>query len=131
MAQALRVTLFEREVRERLSSSAVEILLAGAQVLAEGRRAESATCTDRFFGSIMLTIDLASVAGSVREPCDENAAKRVAEMMAGDGRVLRRVRQLAEREAARLAGALVAVHAADVHVRAEGLRVLVDVEVGE
>ncbi|HEY7954030.1 MAG TPA: hypothetical protein VII38_02020 [Polyangia bacterium] len=131
MAQAVRVTLFEREVRERLSGPAVEILLGRAQVLAEGRRAATASCADVFFGTIMLTIDLERLAGDVREPCDAMAAERVAQMMGADARVMKRVRQLAEREAARLAGAKVQVHSADVRVRAEGTRVFVDVEIGE
>ena len=43
MARAERVTLFEREVRERLSVAAIEIVLAKAHVLSEGKRAASPT----------------------------------------------------------------------------------------
>jgi hypothetical protein len=130
MARATRVTLFEREVRERLSGPAVEILLARAQVLAEGRRAQSPTAGDAFFGSVMLTVDLRVLGGDVREPCTPALAARVAELMAADARVLKRVRRLAEAEAARL-GVKVAVHSADVRVRAEGVSVYIDVDVEE
>jgi hypothetical protein len=129
MARALRVSLYEREVRVRLSGAAVEILLARARVLAEGRRADSPTAGDAFFGSIMMTLDLRVLDGDVRESCDAQAAARVAELMAADARVLKRVRHLAEREAAKLAGAPIRVHSADVRVRAEGPFVYVDVDV--
>jgi hypothetical protein len=131
MARATRVRLFEREVREKLSGSAVEILLDRAKLIAEGERSRSKTAAQAFFGSIMLTIDLADVAAAVCERCDEPAAQRVAEMMSSDARVLRRVREMAEREASRLAGAPIRIHSGDVRFRAEGSRVLVDIEVGE
>ncbi len=76
----------------------------------------------------MLTIDLRVLNSDVRESADPALAARVAEMMAGDARVLKRLRRLAESEGARLAGAPVAVHSADVRVRAEGVCVFVDVD---
>lgn len=131
MARAVRVTLFEREVKERLSAAAVEILFGRAQVLAEGRRAKSATAGQAFFGSIMLTFDLSDLSAEVRERCDASTAGRLAAMMGADARVLRRVRQIAEREGTRLAGVPIRAHSADVRVRAEGSRVFVDVDVEE
>jgi hypothetical protein len=131
MARATRVTLFEREVRERLSGPAIDLLFARAQVLAEGQRAQSPSARDAFFGSIMITIDLDALHGDVREAADGDTAARLAALMSGDARVLRRVRAMAEHEAARLAGARVTVHSADVRVRAEGARVFVDVDVAE
>src|SRR4051812_25175151 len=131
MARATRVTLFEREVRERLSGPAIDLLLQRSKLLAEGQRSSSPTAGKAWFGSIMLTIDVADLGADVREPCDALAAERVASMVAGDGRVLKRVRQLAEREASRLAGAPIKAHLSDVRVRAEGTRVFIDVDVGE
>src|SRR5207302_653951 len=112
--------LYEREVRVRLSGPAIEILLGRARVLAEGKRAESPSAGDAFFGSIMLTIDLRMLDGDVREACDPWTATsaRVAELMAADARVLKRVRAIAEREAARLAGGPIRAHSADVRLRA-------------
>jgi hypothetical protein len=129
MARAVRVTLFQREVREKLSGAAVELLLGRARVLSEGRRAASPPAA--FFGSTMLTIELSDVAALVREPCDEAAAQRVAALLAADARVLRRVRQIAAAEAARLAGAPIATRAADVRVRAAGTAIHLDVDVEE
>lgn len=129
MARAVRVTLFEREVRERLSGAAVEILLGRAQILSEGRRAATATARDWFFGSTMLTIDLASAGEVVRELCDEAAAARAATMMAADPRVQKRVRQIAAGEAERLAGGPLAARIAEVRVRSEGTVINIDVDV--
>jgi hypothetical protein len=129
MARALRVTLFEREVRVRLSSPAVDLLLDRAQLLVEGKRAASATGGGAFFGSCMLTIDLARLAPDVRDPCDDATARRVAELLAGDTRVTRRVQKLAERETARLAGGPVTARAPDVRVRSDGNIVYIDVDV--
>jgi hypothetical protein len=41
------------------------------------------------------------------------------------------VRQIAEREATRLAGAPIRVHTADVRFRVEGARLFIDVDVAE
>jgi hypothetical protein len=128
MARASRVALFEREVRERLTASAVELLFARARLLSEGRRSDSPALGPAFFGTVMLTIELAELAPLLREALDEAAAQRIAEMMAADARVLGRVRRLATDEAARLAGAPLKVHSADVRVRAAGCRIHVDVE---
>jgi hypothetical protein len=129
MARATRVTLFEREVRERLSGPAIELLLGRAKVLAEGKRADSPTAGRAFFGSIMLTVELASVGAEVREAADAMTAERVGTLMAGDARVLKRVQKIAEREASRLAGAPIRAHLSDVRVRWQGASVFIDVDV--
>jgi hypothetical protein len=133
MAKATRVTLFEREVRERLSDAAVEILLGAAEVLSEGQVAAppvpSLPGGEAFFGSTMLTIDLAAAASVVREPCDAAAARKVAGLMAADARIARRARLVAEREAARIAGRPVRTAATEVRVRADGTCIFIDVEI--
>jgi hypothetical protein len=57
MARATRIALFEREVRERLSRAALELVLARAEVISEGQRSVRGE-RDAYFGSTMLTIDL-------------------------------------------------------------------------
>jgi hypothetical protein len=131
MARVVRVPLFVEEVRERLSNAALEILFAHANVLAEGRRADSPTARRAFFGSVMITIDLASAAGELRDACSPEAAARVAVLLQEDARACKRLRQLAEQEASRLAGAAIRVHSADLRVRAAESRVLVDVDFEE
>jgi hypothetical protein len=131
MARVQRVTLFEREIREKLSVAAIEILLERAKILSEGQRSASATAKARWFGSTMITVDVAALGDAVREPCDARAAARVAELVSGDARVTRRVQRIAGREADRLAGATVRVRASDVRVRVQGTLVHLDVDVEE
>jgi len=131
MARAARVTLFEREIRERLSVAAIDILLENARVLSEGKRAASASAARAYFGSTMITVDVAALTDVVRDPCDARAAVRIAELMRGDARLTRRVHKLAEREAQRLAGAPVNVRVNEVRVRAQGTLVYLDVDVEE
>lgn len=131
MARVQRVTLFEREVRHKLSAAAIEILLERAHVLSEGQRSASATAKARWFGSTMITVDVAALGDAVREPCDAAAAGRVAALVAADARVIKRVQRLAGREADRLAGATVRVRAGDVRVRVQGTLVHLDVDVEE
>ena len=77
----------------------------------------------------MLTIALADLGASVRERCDEAAAKRTAALIASDARVGRRVREIAEREACRISERRLPAVVAEVRVRAEGTKVFVDVDV--
>ncbi len=129
MARATRVTLFEREVREKLSASAVEILFQRAHVLSEGRRASSPTAGAAFFGSTMLTLDLRELADVVRDPPDAVTAAKLATLIESDARAKTRIRQIAAREAERLAGGPTAARAVDFRVRTEGASVYIDVDV--
>lgn len=131
MARAARVTLFEREVREKLSVAAIEILVERARILSEGKRAAAPTAKSRYFGSTMITVDVATLGELVREPCDARAAARVAELIRGDGRVSRRVQRIAAREAERLAGGPIRVRSSEVRVRTQGTLVHLDVDVEE
>jgi hypothetical protein len=131
MARAERVTLFEREIREKLSLAAIEILLSRAKVLSEGQRSQSATAQQAWFGSTMLTLDVAALGDVVRDAVDARAAARVADLIRGDARVTRRVQRIAEREAQRLADGPVRAKAADVRVRAQGTLIYLDVDVEE
>jgi hypothetical protein len=131
MARVVRVTLFEREVREKLSVAAIEILVERARILSEGKRSAAPTAKARYFGSTMLTVDVAMLGELVREPCDARAAARVAELIRDDARVTKRVQKIATREAERLAGGPVRVRAGDVRVRAQGTFVYLDVDVEE
>lgn len=128
MAKASRVTLFEREVHERLSQPALEILLNSAEVLSEGQRVDSLRGGGAVYGSTMLTIDLAKVSGRVRENCNEEAALRVAGEIATDQRVGTRLKELASEVACRLAGAPVEKLSTEVRVRTRGAVVFIDID---
>src|SRR5689334_22335183 len=112
MARAARVTLFEREIRERLSRVALEILFDAADVLSEGQVQER-----RYFGSTMITIDLARHAELLREPCDAITARHTAALLEKDARAVSRIRRIADREARRLAGTQLARIATELHFR--------------
>jgi hypothetical protein len=131
MARVARVTLFEREIRERLSVAAVEILLERARILSEGKRSASPTAKSAWFGSTMLTIDVATLGDVVREACDARSAARVADLIRDDARVTRRVQKIAAREAERLADGPLRVRPGDVRVRSQGTHIYLDVDVEE
>jgi hypothetical protein len=128
MARATRVTLFEREVRERLSRAAMDLVFARADRLSEGQR-QVRGGTDSYFGSTMLTIDLVSFAGVLRDPCDAGTARRLAALIESDSSIPRRIRDIAEREATRIAAARLKEVRTQVAVRAQGAKVFIDVDV--
>lgn len=122
LAQARRVALFAREIRESLSQAALDIIFARVEVLSEGR-----TSGSDFFATVMLTADLAT-AGELRDVVDAATARRVAELLLGDDRARRLALVRARAEAERLCGAKLAKAQADVRVRAAGTRVHLDVD---
>jgi hypothetical protein len=123
-ATARRVSLFEREIRIKLSSAAIEILLDAAEVLSEGQPQG-----DRWFGSTMITVDLSRLADAVREECDAASALRVAELVAADPRIRARARTIAAAEAEAQAGGRLARVAVDLRARAVGALVHIDLDV--
>lgn len=124
MAPATRVSLFEREIRWKLSAAAIDILFDAAHVLSEGEQLGGS-----WSGSTMITIDLTSAAEVVREDCDAGTARRVAALLAEDPRAKVRARELAAAEAADRAGSRLARVDIDMRVRASGARVHVDLDV--
>ena len=124
MAIVRRVALFEREIRVRLSSAAIDILFDGAEVLSEGQRQGNG-----YFGSTMVTIDLGRLTAALREPCDASSARRVAELCASDPRVKARARALAAADAETRAGGKLARVTVDHKTRAVGARVHIDLDV--
>jgi hypothetical protein len=127
-AAAVAAALFEREVRERLSRSALDLLFARAEVISEGQRSVRGG-RDAYFGSTMLTLDLPAVAVLLRDACDAGTARRLATLMETDAGVGRRVEELAAREAARVAGAVPRAVSTHVTIRAQGAKVFIDVDV--
>ncbi|HWM85867.1 MAG TPA: hypothetical protein VNO33_08510 [Kofleriaceae bacterium] len=123
MAAVRRVSLFEREIRVGLSSAAIEILFDLASVLSEGARE-----ADGYYGSTMITIELARAAALVSDPCDASTIRRLADLVAGDARVRERARALAAAEADRLAGAPLRRAQFDLRVRESGRHLHIDVE---
>jgi hypothetical protein len=124
MAPARRVSLYEREIRVHLGTAAIDVLFELAEVLSEGQRQGR-----RYFGSTMLTFDLARARAAVRDACDASDARQIAALLERDARVEARARALACEAAARRAGAPLARVEVEVRVRADGVRVHVDLDV--
>src|SRR5207237_442114 len=83
MARAVRIALFQREIRVRLSPAALDLLFARADVISEGQRAVRGG-RDSYFGSTMLTLDLPSLAPLLSDACDAGTARRLAALLEGD-----------------------------------------------
>ena len=128
MARATRITLFEREVRERLSRAALDVIFTRADRLSEGQR-QTRGGREAFFGSTMLTVDLAAFADILRDACDAGTAHRLAALMESDATVPRRIREIAEREATRIAAVRLKDLRIQIAVRAQGAKVFIDVDV--
>src|SRR3954469_20443905 len=128
LARVQRIALFEREVRQRLSRAARDLVFERAEVISEGQKSTRAG-QPVYFGSTMLTIDLEALAPQLRESCDAGTARHLATLLAGDSAVASRVKSVAKREAARIAGGRLQSVATEVKVSARGARVFIDVDV--
>jgi hypothetical protein len=124
MVTARRVSLFQREIRMSLSSAAIEILFDLAAVLSEGHVEGEA-----YFGSTMVTFDLARASHLVSDPCDAAAARRLCDELAADPRLRARAHALAQAEAERIAGRPLAEVAVDLRTRASGAHIDLDLDV--
>lgn len=124
MASAQRVSLFSRRIEVSLSTAAIDILFERAVVLSEGGASGAS-----YYGSTMVTFDLARAAELVREPCDAATLKRVGELLAGDPRIRERARRLAIDEAGRNAGSPVIAAQVDLRVSASGNQLHLDLDV--
>ena len=128
MARATRIALFEREVRERLSRAALELVLGRAEVMSEGQRGLR-NGRDAYFGSTMMTIDLPSLDLLLRDACDAGTARRLAELLESDAEAGTRIEALAETEAARVAGAAPKSVSTHVTIRLQAAKVFIDIDV--
>jgi len=128
LARVHRITLFEREIRERLSPAALDVLFARADVISEGQQATRAGAAE-YVGSTMLTFDLGAMSPVLRDACDAATARRLAHLLEGDAAVAGRVKSLAAAETARVTGARPRALNTEMRVEARGARVFIDVDV--
>ena len=94
MASAHRVSLFEKRIELRLSSSAVNILFEHAHVLSEGQLEE-----DGYFGSSMITVDLDRAAELISDRRSTDNMSKLGQLLARDPRILKKAKLIAIREA--------------------------------
>ncbi len=118
------MSLFAREIRVFLSSAAIDILLRAASVLSEGQIDD-----DRYYGSTMVTIDVARAAELVSDACDITTAELVADLLETDTVFLARARRIATTEAQRLAGRALRGMQIDLRIRRTGNHLNVDMDV--
>ena len=128
MTRATRITLFEREVRERLSPAALDVAFDRAELLSEGQPTERGG-RRVYFGSTMMTVDLPALGEILRETCDAATARRFATLLQEDTTVSKRIQVIAEREAARLLGSAPRELRTHVTIYAQGAKVFLDVDV--
>ena len=128
MARVQRITLFEREVREKLSRAALELLLARLEVLSEGQRTHR-NGRDLYFGSTMMTADLARLTDVVRDDPDEPTAVRLVKVLEGDDTARARLLAIAVKEANRIACVPLVRVETHLAIRADVHRVYADVDV--
>ncbi len=124
MASAARVSLFSRQIEIGLSSAAIDILFDKAVVLSEGGVQGNA-----YYGSTMVTFDLARAAALVSDSCDAATVKRVSELIAHDDRIKERARALGAEEARRCAAVPLAPPQVDLRVNASGSHLHLDLDV--
>ena len=125
MAVARRISLFRREVIERVSPAAIEVLFTASARISEGQVARDG----RYYGSTMLTIDLESLRDHVADRCEATTAARLSKAMEEERSIHEAAARLALEEARRIAGRRLRRVEADVRVRTEGTKVFIDVDV--
>lgn len=128
MARASRLTLFEREVRERLSRAAMDVVFARAESISEGQ-CQSRGGREAYFGSTMLTIDLNALGDVLRDAGEPGTPQRLVPLMELDPEVAVRIREIAAREATRIAVARLKDLKTHVSIRAQEQRIFIDVDV--
>ena len=124
MAVARRVSLFEREVRIRLASVAVDLLHDAARVLSEGELVGNV-----YAGSTMLTVSLERTTDRISDPPDASTAHKVALLYASDERCREHARRVALAEARRTAGCDLTAPNIDVESRARGSELFLSLNV--
>jgi hypothetical protein len=77
----------------------------------------------------MLTMDLPSLTDALRDECDAGTAHRLVALMGSDETLPHRIREIAEREAIRIAASRLKDVRTHVVFRAQGAKVFIDVDV--
>lgn len=120
-------TIVERR-SESLSREAEEQLFRAAEVLSEGSVRDAGDGAS-WFGSTMITFDLAKVEASLRGPIDDEARARLARIVEGSVRVRLRATRMARHEVARrLPDRTLGTAQVETRVRIVGDKLHVDID---
>ncbi len=128
MARALRIAMFEREVRERLSRAALDAILARAEIISEGQRSVR-NGQDGYMGSTMATLDLDNLNEVVREPADAGTAQRLVALLRADVTMKARIDAMACNEVHRVTGTRPKAVRTEIQIRSQGARLFIDADV--
>ena len=120
--------LFQREVTERLSPAALELLLSRAEVFVEGGAIKGGSAAGAFYGSAMLTLDLTRCADRLRAPHDEVTAKKLCAALDDDRQARRSITSRALEVARARLVVPDDVKAGAPRCRVDGARLLIDVD---
>lgn len=130
LRKARRMDLVRSTEARRLAPGVAELLLRSARVMSEGAIREGIGGHETYFGSTMLTIDLAESAADLRASVDDALAAALAPLLARSAYLRTTALRIARREAeARIAGYESQRLTAETRVRAAGTRIEVDVDV--
>jgi hypothetical protein len=130
LRKARRLDLVRRTEAQRLAPGVAEMLLRRAQVMSEGAIREGIGGRETYFGSTMLTVDLADLAAELRAAVDPALATALAPLLACSGHLRVAALRIARREAeTRIPGWQAERLTAETRVRAVDTRIEVDVDV--
>lgn len=130
LRKARRFDLVRRTAAQRLAPGVAEMMLRRAQVMSEGAIREGIGGRETYFGSSMLTVDLADLADELRATADAALATALAPLLAQSAHLRIAALRIARREAeARIPGWQAGRLTAETRVRAVGTRIEVDVDV--
>jgi hypothetical protein len=128
MVQVRRIALIEREVREYLSQAALDAVFDRSEVISEG---ETSTAQGRsaFLGSTMLTLDVSVLGEILREPADEDTARRMAALLVDEPSLDARAQVIVRREVERITHGRPKSVRGETRIRVRGTRVYLDIDV--
>jgi hypothetical protein len=129
LAQARRIPLIEREIRERLSQAALDAVFAHSEVLSEGEVGRAPPGKEQFTGSTMLTLDVSVLTELLREPADEGTARRLAGLLAKDKSLNARIEAIVREEVTRITRRVPQQVRGETRIRTQDTRVFLDVDV--
>ena len=116
--------MFSRRIEVGLSSAAIDLLFESAHVLSEGQ-----VDGDRFYGSTMLTFDLSKAEAAISDDVSPKTLRQLSELAKADSRILDRAKRVGTGEARRTAGCSLSEPEVDIHVRAQGTHLHIDLDI--
>ncbi len=125
MAVVSQLPLIKQEIIEKISLAGFEVLLGNARRISEGQVEDG----EIYYGSTMITLDLARPGERIRSAADPQASRKLAELMQKDRRVRRRLERIGREEAARVAGQALDRPVTDLRITTRDAQVLVDIDV--